>query len=214
MLDEVKKIPAKGQAQKKEQPKNVAIPKKEKVTSGTVTVKKKSLGQKALATFLPGDIQDVKSVLWNDIIIPAFKRTVDEFISQGAHMMLYPGDTAPRNRRDNGIRASYDYNRQYRSRDRDYDRAPAPRNRWADDFDLDRVSFSSRVDAEMVLQSMENVLVEYSFVRVSDFFEFAGISTDNYQIYNYGWTSLRDADVRRDMSGEYYIQFPRVMPID
>lgn len=210
-MAEVKKIPAKGQA-KESKPTPV---KREKVISGTANVRKKSLGQKMIATFLPGDIRDVKSYAWNEILLPAFKRTVDEFISQGIHMMLYPGDTAPRGRRDNGVRASYDYGRQYRSRDRDYDRDRySPRNSWADDFDLERVSFSSRVDAEMVLQSMENVLRDYPFVRVSDFFDFAGISTENYQAGNFGWTSLREATVRRDFNGDWYISFPRFMSIE
>lgn len=210
-MAEVKKIPAKGQA-KESKPAPV---KREKVISGTANVRKKSLVQKAIETFLPGDIRDVKSYAWNEILLPAFKRTVDEFISQGIHMMLYPGDTAPRGRRDNGVRASYDYGRQYRSRDRDYDRDRySPRNSWADDFDLERVSFSNRVDAEMVLQSMENILRDYTFVRVSDFFDFAGISTENYQTGNFGWTSLREAEVRRNFNGDWYISFPRCMPID
>ena len=209
-MAEVKKIPAKGQIKERKQEASVPT-KKEKVISGKATLKKKTLGQKVLETFLPGDIKDVKSYVWNEILIPAFKRTVDEFISQGTHMMLYPGDTSPR-RRDDGIRASYDYGRQYRSRDRGYDRMPP--SSWANDFDLERVSFSSRVDAEMVLQSMRDSLREFSFVRVADFYDFAGITTDNYQIYNFGWTSLREAEVRRDMNGEYYIRFPKTMPLD
>lgn len=215
-MEEAKKIPPKG-SQTKAKEKEKPIP-KQKVISGLATVKKKSLGEKILETFLPGDIQDIKKYAWNEIILPAFKRTLDDFISQGAHMLIYPGDTTYQRdrRRSDGVRASFDYGRQYRSRDRDRDRDYdfSSRSRFDDSFELDRVTFSNRVDAEMVLDSMENVLADYPFVRVSDFFEFAGISTENYQAANYGWTSLRDADIRRDFNGDYYIKFPRIMPID
>lgn len=212
-MEETKKVPAKVDP-KKEATRTIPV-KREKVISGAASLKKKSLGQKILETFIPGDIRDVKSFAWNEIIVPAFRRTLDEFISQGAHQLFFPGDTSRRSSRyDSSVRASYDYNRQYRSRDRDYDRDRRPTNRWADDFDLERVSFSNRTDAEMVLSSMENVLADYPFVRVSDFFDFAGISTDNYQTADYGWTSLREATIHRDMNGEWYISFPRVMPID
>ena len=211
-MEEAKKVPTKEEV-RKEATRTIPV-KREKIISGTATVKKKSLRQKILETFIPGDIRDVKTFAWNEIIIPAFRRTLDEFISQGAHQLLYPGDTSRRDRRyDSSIRAYYDYNRQYRSSSREPDRG-RPQNRWADDFDLERVSFSTRTDAEMVLSSMENVLADYPFVRVSDFFDFAGISTDNYQTYNYGWTSLREAGVHRDINGDWYIHFPRVMPID
>lgn len=211
-MEEAKKVPAKDQV-RKDAVRTIPVQKK-KIISGTATVKKKSLGQKILETFIPGDIRDVKTFAWNEIIVPAFRRTLDEFISQGAHQLLYPGDTYRRDRRyDSSIRASYDYNRQYRGGGREPDRS-RPQNRWADDFNLDRISFERRSDAEMILASMDNDIREYTFVRVSDFFNYAGISTDNYQTANYGWTSLREATIHCDINGEFYIHFPKPMPID
>lgn len=205
---EAKKIPPKSNQV------DAVLPDVKKVTTGNVTLKKKTTAQKILETFVPGDIKDVGEFIVKEIAIPAIKRTLDELISQGGHMLLYPGDaTRPRNRA-NEVKASFDYNRQYRSPSRDYDRPRSSYNRWSDDFNLDRVSFASRVDAEMVLRSMEDQLRDYPFVRVSDFFEYAGVTSDNYQATNWGWTSIRDATIERDFGGEYYIRFPKIMPID
>ena len=208
-MNEPKKIPPKSDSATNKSP-NV-----KKVTAGNVSLKKKTTGQKIFETFIPGDIKSIGKFLWKEIAIPAVKRALDELISQGGHMLLYPGDTShPSRTRPGEIRASYDYNRQYRSPSRDYDRPRSYINKWADDFNLDRVSFSSRVDAEMVLRSMEEQLRDYPFVRVSDFFEYAVITSDNYQATNWGWTSLREAYVETDFNGEYYIKFPKIMPID
>lgn len=210
-MEEAKKIPAKVSPKPEEKEKK---PEPKKVTTGDVSIQKKSIGQKLAQTFVPGDLKSVAKWAWKEIAVPMVKRTLDELISQGAHMMLYPGDTSTRrDRRPGDIQATFDYGRQYRSRSRDSDR-PRPSSRWAEDFELDRIKFSSRTDADMVLRSMDDQLADYPFVRVSDFYEYAGITTDNYQLPNWGWTSLREATVERNFDGSYYICFPRPMPID
>ena len=73
-------------------------------------------------------------------------------------------------------------------------------------------SARARAEAEMVLQMMQDTINRYSFVRISDFYDFVGL-TGNPSDYNYGWISIENATVRRGSGGWYFV-LPKAMPID
>ena len=58
---------------------------------------------------------------------------------------------------------------------------------------------------------MDELLETYKMVTVADFYDLVGVTCD-YTDNNYGWTSLRSAEVVRVRDG-YIIKLPRALPI-
>lgn len=184
----------------------------DKIVEGQVQVRKQSTGEKVFKTFFPGDIRDVVKSMCSTVLLPALKRTVYDFFTEGLDGLLYPGEPrANRNRVPSGSRISYD--RQYDRRD--YNTRPRGISQWDRDFDFSQVLFDDRSDAEAVISGLEANLREYPFVSAAVFYELAGITTDNYQLNKYGWTDLRSASVIRDFrTGKFYVHLPKPLPID
>lgn len=182
----------------KEEPK-VEKKKVEKVVTGKVKVKKKGELRKLADVFVPEDINDVKSYIMSEVVVPAIKKTISEIVES----ILYPGGK----RKHGGSKISYA--RYYEERDRD--RRPA---RTSGGYDFDNLILDSRGEAEEVLNKMDELLDVYGVVSVGDLYDLAGISNQsNYTDNRYGWTNLRTASVVRVRDG-YMIKLPRVMPID
>ena len=73
-------------------------------------------------------------------------------------------------------------------------------------------SAKARADAEGVLVSMQGIVDRYSVVRISDLYDLVGL-TGVPSDYDYGWTNLNGASVRR-VSGGWLLVLPKAMPID
>lgn len=165
---------------------------------------------KLLSVFKPGDIKDVSKNVLTTVIVPAIKKLIDDVISEGVHSMLYPNE-GPR-QSSGGVYVNYATS--YSQRNRVPARPTEPGQAWGADFGLNNVRFTTRGDAEMVLQSLRNVLIQYKMATVATFFELANVSTENYQANSYGWTNLDNARVDRMMDGYYRVILPKPMPID
>ncbi len=188
-------------------------PKVTKVINGTAKTKKKSGVQKFADVFIAEDIQNVKSYIFNDIIIPTIKRALYDSFTDGLDMMLN-GATGQRYRnRRSGSSYSYDkaYSRASYQRDNRDDKRARTRSSG---FDYDAILFSNRGDAERVLVELEELIAHYGIASVQDLYSAADLSCP-YTYNNYGWDDLRSADVvrARDDDG-YYIKLPKAMAIN
>lgn len=68
------------------------------------------------------------------------------------------------------------------------------------------VIFADRVDAEAVIDSMENLNAKYGVVTIADFLDLCGRNEDiTYVDHDYGWTNF-DGSVKRTTDG-YRIVF-------
>lgn len=181
------------------------IPKQTPVASAT---QKKE--NKLLSVFKPGDIKAVSKSVLTSVIVPAIKKLIDDVISEGVHSMLYPNE-GPR-QSSGGVYVNYATS--FSQRNRTPVRPTAPIQSWGSDFGIGNVRFPTRGDAEMVLQSMRDLLMNYPLVTVATFFELSNVSTENYQANSYGWTNLDNARVDRTIDGMYRLILPRPMPID
>ncbi len=179
-----------------------ALPEKrtEKVTNGVVKQRKKTGLSRAADTFLPGDVNSVKSYILMDVLVPSIKRAISDIVCNGINMLL--GEPNRSRNGNNGTKVSY---RSY-YQDRD-DKPTYNRPRAQAQYSYDDIIFDNRGDAEAVLDRMEELLDRFDVVSVADLFDLAGIScqyTDN----KYGWTDLRSAHVERVRDG-YIISLPR-----
>lgn len=173
----------------------------EKVVTGSVKQRKKTGLSRAASTFMPGDVDSVKSYILMDVLVPSIKRAISDIVCNGINMLL--GEPT-RGKGGNSIGAKVNYRQYYRDPDerRDYARPRAQAQ-----YSYDDVVFDNRGDAEEVLYRMEELLERFEVVSVADLFDMAGISC-NYTDNKYGWTDLRSAHVERVRDG-YIINLPR-----
>lgn len=180
----------------------------EKVVKGTAKTKKNNV-RKLTDIFIAEDANNVKSYVLMDVIVPAIKNALYDVVVDGIGMFLgkpirgggaraASGGTAERT----SYRSYYD-----QRNEREYGRARAGSR-----FDYDDVVFETRGDAVLVLDQLHQELAKYGIVRVSDLYDMAGI-TAPYTYNNYGWNSLRGAEVIRVRDG-YIIKTPNPMAID
>lgn len=171
----------------------------EKVVSGAVTRKKKTVGSK-----IAEDVTNVKTYLLKDVLIPSAKKLIVDLVKDGIEMLAY-GSSGRRGERSIVDRVSYD-KRYIRDDDR-YRSAPTTRAR----FDYDQIEFRSKDDADKVLTRLDEVIETYGHARVSDLYDLMGMSCD-YTCNDYGWTNLSTAKPIRTRDG-YVLDMPRAMPI-
>ena len=191
----------------KEEQKNKEVIKKDIQPVAKAKTKKKSEVKKFADVFIAEDITSVKDYIVNDVLIPAAKKAISDIITNGIDMILYGEARGKDRRRDTGSRVSY--TKYYeRDRDRDYDRGRTRRSV----YDYDDIILDTRGEAEDVLNRMDDLIDAYGMVSVADLYDLVGIS-GNYTDNKYGWTNLRNAEVRRTRDG-YLLKLPKALPFD
>ena len=177
----------------------------EKVVTGAVVSKKKNGFRKFMDEFISEDAKNVKTYVFGEVLIPAIKKAVLDIVTDGINMILY-GEAGGSRKRPTADRVSY---RSYYNDDRS-------RGSYRDDrtqrYSYDDIVLSSRAEAEEVLTRMDELMEAYKVVRVADLYDLVGI-TGSYTDNNYGWTSIRTANIVRVRDG-YMIQMPKAIPID
>lgn len=175
----------------------------EKVVSSSVKTKKKSGVGRFASLFISDDVKDVKEYALKDVLVPTIKKVIVDLVSDGINIIVN-GKGATRGR---DSRVGY---RSYSSYSRD-DRRPV--SSVSSRFDYDDLVFTSRGDAEVVCDLLDEMIERYGFATVADFYDAAGKSAP-YTAQKYGWTSIRNADIIRLRDGDYIIKLPKAMPLD
>lgn len=194
----------KSNSHKSKERQNEPIPEKkvEKVISGSAKSKKKSGLQKITNVFVPEDVEDVKSYIFEDIVVPAVK----DIILDAVKAVLGVSGSS----RGKGSTASkVSYRKYYDDRERrDYSGVTRTRS----GYEYDDVIIENRGEAEDVLSRMDELISTYGLVSVADFYDLVGIS-GNYTDNKYGWTDIRSASVIRVRDG-YMIKLPKALPLN
>lgn len=174
------------------------------VKKNAVVSTKKSLASKFVDTFIKEDIQDVKSYIIYDVIIPGAKNAFLDGIS-----MLLTGESGRRRNSSNNYYAQYrDYNSYSRNYNSSYGnssrerarRREEERNRRDVKIDYRNIILDTREDAERVIDEMYRRIDTYQEVTVAEMLEMLNIAsefTDN----NYGWKSKNDIGLKRVRDG-------------
>ena len=176
-------------------------PRVDKIVDGNVKIAKKKGFSKFLSSFVGEEIDDIKTHVVSDLIIPTIKDVLLDTLSMMLGMGRYSGG-----RRTRTIAERTAYGRFF-----DEPRNKESRTTTYKAFDTDEIVFGNRGDAEQVLDRMFEILEQYGVARVTDLYDMAGLSVD-YTAGKYGWTSLRNARVER-VSGGYILDLPRALPI-
>lgn len=178
-----------------------ALPEKkvEKIVNGSVKSKKKNGVQKIARVFVPEDVENVKTYIIEDIVVPAVKDIILDAVRVflGIDKRSGKGSAASKV----AYRSCYDKDRQKNS---------VARTRVG--YDYDDIILDNRGEAEEVLTRMDELIDEYGLVSVADLYDLVGV-TGNYTDNKYGWTDIRSASVVRVRDG-YMIKLPNALPIN
>lgn len=167
------------------------------------TKKKKKSGIRRMGELIvPEDMNNVKSYVFFDVLLPALKKTLYDVISNGSHMMLF-GSSGKTERRTS-------YSSYYSNRKEEPSYSYSKRS----SFDFNDIVISDRDEAESVIRAMEDLLDRYHLVRVADVYDLLDMSSSsNWTDNRYGWTDISGARVVSDYDG-YRIKLPRPLPLD
>jgi hypothetical protein len=181
----------------------------EKIISGKVVQRKKSLGKRLMETFVGDDISNVSFYVIHDVLIPAAKSTLSEMVQGGIELMLFGERKGSRTSRERG-RSYVSYDKQ-RYNQRDERRDVSPRNRARHNFD--EVILDSRGEAEEVLSHLVDLTIDYGQASVSDLYDLVGI-TGSFTDNKYGWTDLSSASASIARGGGYVLHLPKTVLLD
>lgn len=185
---------------KKERKETLPEKKVEKVVSGAVKSKKKSGLQKITNVFVPEDVENVKSYIFEDIVVPAVKDIILDAVR------AFLGVDKKSGRGSSASKVAY---RSYYDKD---SRRDSGRSRTRVSYDYDDIILDNRGEAEEVLSRMDELIDTYGLVSVADFYDLVGV-TGNYTDNKYGWTDIRTASVIR-VRDSYMIKLPKALPIN
>lgn len=73
------------------------------------------------------------------------------------------------------------------------------------------IIFSSREDANKVIECLLDIISKYKYATISDLLDLVGLPSV-YADQKFGWTVLKDVIVKKTVKG-YFIDLPRVEDI-
>lgn len=185
--------------------------KAERVTQGTVTTRKKSLGRRFFDIFIDENVGDVKTYLVYDVLVPAIKENIADLINSAVGMLFFGEASRRVVRRNNGSNSKINYGGYFNGGTKTERMPSYGRSRIAHNFD--DVVFETRADAELVLDGLMDILQEYKQVSVADLYDLAGKSTE-FTDNKYGWIELRGARVVGSPTRGYIIDLPRCVTLE
>jgi hypothetical protein len=196
-------------ARSRDEPKRV-----ERVVTSEVTRRKTPLGRRLSQSLIGGDAQSVWGYVFGEVLIPAARDMVADAVTGGVERMIF-GDSSPGGRRGRSRYGSSSpghtpYNRYSSTGRRDEPRREMSRRGRAT-HSFDEIIIPTRVEAEEVLDRLEDMIAKYDAVAVSDLYEMVGIS-GNFADEKWGWTDMRTASVTRARGG-YLLNLPKPEPI-
>ena len=149
---------------KEEQKESTSEKKVEKVISGTAKSKKKNEIQKFADVFISEDVNNVKSYILLDVLIPAIKKAVSDIVTNGIDMILY-GESEKTKKNSTSSKISY---RSYYDNDRNYSYNSSAVKRG---YSYDDIILDNRGEAEDVLARMDELVATYGIASVADLYD-------------------------------------------
>ena len=180
------------------------------VVKGNVKIKKEPLSRKFSDVFLSDSVDNVKSYVIFDVIVPAVKNLIVDMITNGTEMLVNGRSGGSARRRSSNDRENYSRISRGNNIGHNEPVRGTPRTRYS----YNDIIFDSRGDAREVLDCMFDILDRFKMVSVADFYELARAEEcETYTDRKYGWFDLNGADIVRDRDG-YRILLPKTELLD
>lgn len=159
------------------------------------------VGKKLSNTFLSEDMDNVKTYILFDVLIPSIKDAISAIIHNGSDMLIYGVTSGGKNRSNN--RGTYvSYNNMSKSNRPEVNRG----RRSVHDFR--EIMYDSREEAVMVLDELYDIIQQYEGASVADLYSLSNI-TPNFTDHKYGWVDISGVRVKQIRGGKFIIDLPR-----
>lgn len=181
------------------------------VKNGKTRLRKKSDSPKLKDVFISEDMDNVKSYVLFDVLIPGIKKIFFDTIKNALEMALFGEKGTSGKSSTSASRINY---RNYYPKD---DATPYKPARTKSSLNYDEIVFETREDAEAVLNAMESSIQQYKVVSVGDLYDFADIPSPDFTALKYGWNDLREARVMQVRDGNsfgYILKLPTARPLN
>ena len=187
-------------------------PQIQKVVKTSGVVKKASLSSRMRETFAGEGARETGTYVFFDVIIPAVKAMVFDTITQGADRILFGGREVIRSGMANAPRTKTNYNqistraannypgRNFEGGGREISRQARNNHRF------DEILLDSRGEAEMVLDTMQDLISRFQWVSVPEFYSMVDVTAE-FTDEKWGWTNISTAQIRPSR-GKYVILLP------
>lgn len=177
------------------------------VVSEGATVRKKSGFGRIVSSIITSSTEEMSEWFREEMLIPWIKKGVWDLFTNGIDMLVY-GRSGAKHSSSNISKVSY--NSYYTSSTR---KSEGERTSRGSIFDYDTIVFKTRGDAEAVLASLDELIDQFGLATVGDFYELAEVEAPSYTAEDYGWKSLKSAQILRCRDG-YIIKMPKANPIN
>lgn len=188
----------------------VTRPAVEKIISGKVTRRKKTLSRRARELFFGDDTMGVFEYVAADVIVPAIRDLILDAVTQGMERAVYGESRGPRRSSQRsssfGGTSQTPYHR-YSSSQRREEPTRQPRRTTRQSSGFSDIIFETRIDADRILGQLEDFIEKYGQTSVKDLYELCG-EQFHYVDEKHGWTDLRGASISRIHGGGYYLNMP------
>lgn len=182
-------------------PKNI-----QKVVTGEVIVKEKTLGSRFKHIFFGGDFQTASQYVAAEVLLPALRNLLLDALAKGSERLVL-GDSGPRHqRRPINYGSRIQYNNPINTRAYLPDQKPV--NRWttSDRHSMDKFIVVDRTDAETIIERIIDIIDQYDVVSSADVLELLGQPSSHID-QKWGWTQIPKIDLRQVREG-YELSFP------
>lgn len=192
----------------------------ERVISGDVVRRKKSLGKRMGEAFGGVNFKTAFNWVALEVLLPGTKDIVADAVSQGVERMIF-GEARSTSRRTgmrpgNGGRNGFvNYTRfspNTTPRDGRREESNSISRRARANHDFDEIILPTKVEAEEVIDGLFELVSKYDMATVSELYSLVGISGD-FTDEKYGWTDLRGAGSSR-VRGGYLLDLPKPEYLD
>lgn len=190
-------------------------PKQTPIVTGTVTVRKQSIGKKLKDVFIGGDANTVWSYVALDILVPAIKDTVVDAVIGGMERAVY-GDSrgGSTSRRSRGVSSGATGHVNYSGFSKQGNSYVSNQGRQMSQsaratMNFDELVLETRTEAESVIEHLVMLIDQYQVAKVADLYDLCKVTNSDYTTQKWGWYDLRGASVERVRGGGYLLNLPK-----
>ncbi len=203
-----------GNSKRQKETESLPAKKVEKVIATEVIVQKKTIGRKFKDLLVAADFRTVLRYVGTDVLIPAARNMVVDASTKGIERLLY-GESSGRRRGMYGPSSRVTYNnpinRGYRDSSPGRYAPPVSPEPRSIRHSRDDLILSSRDEAEIVLERLNDIIDTYEVASVADLNDLVGIPASHVD-QKWGWIYLRDVGIRQVREG-WLIDLPPAEPI-
>ena len=197
-----------GNSKSKDKPKELPEKNLDKVVSGEVSMKPKTISSRLKGIFFGGDFNTAGQYVVSEVLLPAFRNLLVESVSKGADRLIY-GDSATR-RRPSTYAPRVQYNNPVSrgpAQSLTYLPGQRPMDRWNQNRKAaEDVVVGTKEDADSVVERLIDIVDMYEIVSVADLYELLGLPSSHVD-NKWGWSNLAAIEVRQVREG-WRITFP------